>query len=95
MKERMGRLRGTNETWLDIDLEQVEAPVGGLGGGDNEELEGGKSIHDLIGRAGDFEFRVESVWGWVLGALSWTKNTSALKANGISYKLIKSIRDTW
>ena len=42
----------------------------------------------------DFPYNRVEVWRWVLSALGHTKNGSAPGPDGISYHLIKAVRDT-
>ena len=90
VSERMGRLRSSNGVWLGDD----GAKVGGL-------------VHDVFGEsAGEpvpwvgeglreaFPYSWEEVRVWVLRVLGRTKNGSAPGPDGISYRLIKAVRDT-
>ena len=90
VSDRMGRLRGSNGEWLVDD----EARVVGL-------------VRDVFGVPGadpapwlgeglkvDFPYDHGEVRGWVLSALGRTKNGSAPGPDGISYRLIKAVRDT-
>ena len=89
--ERMGRLRDIGGRWLDGDAEKVRCLVSevfrGVGG-----VDGGWSR----GAVGDVEFPMsrEEVGSSVRRALGRTKNGSAPGPDGISYRLIKSVRDT-
>ena len=87
----MGRLKDARGRWLDADVEKVCCLVSEVFGGSGE---GGGS--DEVGEA-DYggcplsRDEIESAVRWALGK---TKNGSAPGPDGISYRLIKAVRDT-
>ena len=90
-RERMGRLRDVGGRWLEGDEEKVRSLVSEVFGGVREV------VGDWSGGAvGDVEFPLsrEEVGSSVRRALGRTKNRSAPGPDGISYRLIKSVRDT-
>ena len=90
VKDRMGRLRGSNGLWLSEDAEKVEGlvrDVFGLLAGDPAPWVG-------EGLAVDFPYSQVEVRGWVITSLGRTKNGSAPGLDWNSYCLIKSVWDT-
>ena len=91
-RERMGRLKDARGRWLDADVEKVRCPVSEVFGGSEE---GGGSDHvgeaDYVGSLLSRD-EIESA---VRQALGKTKNGSAPGPDGIGYRLIKAVRDTW
>ena len=85
----MGRLRGPNGVWLEDDGAKVDRLVRDVFG---------LPVADPVPWVGEglgLEFPCSQVQvrGWVLHALGRTKNGSAPGPDGISYRLIKAVRD--
>ena len=86
----MGQLRGSNGSWLVDNVAKVDGlvrDVFGVPGEDHAPWVG-------EGLAAVFTYSCGEVRGWVLRALRRTKNGSAHGPDGISYQLIKAVRDT-
>ena len=87
---RMEHLWGSNGRWLEDDGTKVESLVKDVLGTSGEDPEPWVSEGLWVG----FPFLREEVWGWVLRAPGKTKNGSAPGLDGVSYRLIKAVRDT-
>ena len=90
VSDRMGRLRGSNGVWLEGDGAKVSGLVRDVFG----VLAGVPALSVGEGLQEDFPYSREEVRVWVLRALGRTKNGSAPGPDGISYRLIKAVRDT-
>ena len=88
LKERMGRLRGTDGEWLDSEEDKVDGLM--------RDLFGEEAAQDTRGMRTreDCPYSTDEVMEWVRGSLSGTKNNSAAGPDGVGYRLIKSVRDT-
>ena len=88
LKERMGRLQGADGAWLESERDKVDELVRDLFG------EGAAQGTIGMGDGGECPYSAYEVMGWVRDALSGTKNNSAAGPSGVSYRLIKAVRDT-
>ena len=88
LKERIGRLRGTDGEWLETERDKVDGLV--------RDVFGEEAAQDDMGmkERGECPYGTDEVMEWVRDALSGTKNNSAAGPDGIGYRLIKAIRDT-
>ena len=88
LKERMGRLRGTDGEWLESEGDKVGRLV--------RDLFGEEAAQDAMGMGEHVEcpYGMDEVMEWVRYALSGTKNNSAAGPDGVGYRLIKAVRDT-
>ena len=90
VSDRMRRLRGSNGVWLDGDGEKVGGLVRDVFG--LPAVDPAPWIGEGLGV--DFPYSRVDVRRWVLAALGRTKNGSAPRPDGISYRLIKAVRDS-
>ena len=87
-RERIGRLRGANGVWVDRDEEKVGCLVSEVFGVPSE------GVQSRARAWGRYPMSREVLECSVRRALGKTKNGSAPGPDGISYRLIKAVRDT-
>ena len=87
-RERMGRLKGSNRLWVNGDEEKVRCLVSDVFGTPS-------AVVPVLAREWDrCPMSREELECSVQKALGRTKNGSAAGPDGISYRLIKAVRDT-
>ena len=90
VSDRIGRLKGSGGLWLEGDGAKVDGLVRDVFG-----VPAGEPLPWVgEGLQVNFPYSRDEVRGWVLRALGRTNNGSASGPDGISYKLIKAVRDT-
>ena len=89
MNDRMGRLKGWSGVWLEGDGAKVDGLLRDVFGPPAADT--APWIGEGLGA--DFPHSREKMRGWVLSALGRTKNGSSPGPDGISYQLIKAVRD--
>lgn len=89
-RERMGKLKEARWRWLDADVDKVDCLVSEVFGGQDEGWGGrAEGVHYIERPLSRDEIVLAVRW-----ALGRTKNGSAPGPDGISYRLIKAVRDT-